>query len=369
MKTLENFRWKELTTIDNFTEQYRLIISNPLLYKRIKIKLDAFIEFLISNETDDSDSTIYAYFREMGFLADIDEGLETGKLDDILHWFKRGWYDSLLYYVWSKKVNFIDDEDYSGDIRRSLIKGYLSDNSLPDRVVESLNCTKIKLPIPENVTLNGASLKKILLGRRTTRIFLDESMELEAFTNILWNGLSRVRSIRKLSYEDPLDYFASHGTEFDFYVVAYNINNLQDGIYIYDVEDNFLCKLKSGDFKEQMIHNLWNHQAPKTANFTILLVTDFEQYQWRYRHERALRNIFIEAGRIAQRLILESERMGFSSLPTPATRDSSFDEMLNLRRNEQFVLYTITVGKKPSPSLFKDNSSSDILSLQWANEI
>ncbi|MCI2413101.1 MULTISPECIES: SagB/ThcOx family dehydrogenase [Thermoplasmatales] len=369
MKTLENIKWKELTTIDNFTEPSRLIISNPLLYKRIKIKLDAFIEFLLFNQMGNSDLTIFSYLREIGFLINTNEEPETENLDSILHWFKRGWYDSLIYYVWSKKVKFIDDEDYSGDLRRGLINAYLSENSLPDRIVESLEFTKIKMPIPKNVGLEEVNLKNVLLGRRTTRIFQNESMKLEDFSSILWNALSRVRHVRNLSYEDPLDYFASHGTEFDFYVIAYNINHLQNGIYLYDVKDHFLSELKSGDFREEMIHNLWWHQAPKTANFTILFVTDFEQYQWRYRHERALRNIFIEAGRIAQRLIFEAERMGFGSLPTPATRDSSFDKMLSLKRNKQFVLYTITVGKKPSPSLLMDNTSSNILNLQWVNEI
>lgn len=368
MKEINSIEWKICSTVDTVFWRDFLMISNPLLKKRFKIKTDSFIEYLISTHQEGTEQVghIQAYLQEKGFL---DPSVDEYDTSQIKHWIDRGWYDSLIYLMWSKTPNFIDDNDNDGRLRRNLIESYIKDEGPPKRVLTNDSKVRLSLPNPKIAEQSNhvqSGIKSALFNRRTQRIFSGDSITQEIFSYVIWNGLKRVRSIRKLTYEDPLDYFGSHGTEFDFVLVIYGIEGITKGIYLYDLLQNSLSLVKEGDFREVLVKGLWDHKAPMSATHTILFVSDFGQYQWRYRHERALRNIFIEAGRIAQRLIIEGERFGVGSLPTPATRDTLLENLLGLDRSKQFVVYTLTMGKKVT---LKSNMSKGKNELEWVREI
>jgi nitroreductase len=74
---------------------------------------------------------------------------------------------------------------------------------------------------------------------------------------------------------------------------------------------------------------------------------DVSQYQWRYRHERALRNLYIESGNLFQRVLVVATALRLSGLPTPAFSDETVAALLNLNSVRQFPVYSLTFGMDP----------------------
>ncbi|HJD61660.1 MAG TPA: hypothetical protein LFV90_05930 [Rickettsia endosymbiont of Columbicola hoogstraali] len=86
-------------------------------------------------------------------------------------------------------------------------------------------------------------------------------------------------------------------------------------------------------------------QAPKSANLTILFIGDLIQYAWRYRHEKSLMTLYIQAGQICHDVIIAGLSLKLQSLCTPATKDTILNEYLKLNKYLFTPIYTLTLGK------------------------
>ena len=172
-----------------------------------------------------------------------------------------------------------------------------------------------------------------------------------SLSTILWNGLDGVRRTRTAAAReiDLLGDLLSYGVAFDFYIIIYAVEALNPGVYFYDLSTHQLILLREGNLRDEMRECMLGQAAPKTAAWTIVMVADFAQYHWRYRHERGLRNLYIEAGRLAQNLILWAASYELASLPTPAIRDRQASKLLGIRWPRQAPIYTLTMGKMRDP--------------------
>jgi SagB-type dehydrogenase family enzyme len=133
---------------------------------------------------------------------------------------------------------------------------------------------------------------------------------------------------------------------FDFHLVVFSVAGLEPGIYRYRVAEHDLVHQSHDELRARMRSVLIGMKAPQTASWTLLVSADFAQYQWRYRHERALRHIYMASGRIAQRVLLVGHAYGLGTLPTPATRDFPTIELLQLDPTRQAPIYTLTMGRQ-----------------------
>jgi nitroreductase len=103
-----------------------------------------------------------------------------------------------------------------------------------------------------------------------------------------------------------------------------------------------------------MARILLGMRAPETAAWTLVIVSDFAQYQWRYRHERALRHLYMATGRIAQRILVVGHTYGLGSLPTPAMHDLDCCDLLGIDAETHAPVYSLTMGPTPES---KENAS------------
>lgn len=100
----------------------------------------------------------------------------------------------------------------------------------------------------------------------------------------------------------------------------------------------FANNSRSGNFSERA-RTIAIGQGIDGCSVVFLLTACFDRYMWRYRNSRALRNVYIEAGEFAQRLILSAVSVGFNTFLTPATRDSNADELLDLDGASESIIY------------------------------
>jgi len=324
------------------TREDQLILSDAWSGKRFLVQREALGDVLLflHGKKLGEDSRINNVQEKLESAGILGSELTTEEKAHIRHWWNRGWHPSLEYYLWSRRVFYADIEDSHGEIRYNAIKRYLADGSPPPRIAprgESLPLEPVDLP-------SAALLGSLLVKRRTVRRYLLGEVPQSRLSGTLWWGLHRIRELRKVPRQDPTDYLLSHGVAFDFYVIVYAVRGVSPGIYFYDLKNHSLVQVRRGDVRKSMYNIIFKTPAILSANWTILIVADVLQYQWLYRHERALRNLYIEAGRVGQRLILTALAYGQGSLTTPAFRDEQLSKLLDLEPVRQVPIYSITAG-------------------------
>jgi len=339
--------WAPLLAIrpgNNVNALNSVVLSEPWSGSRYLVDSDKFFDAVAHTMTGiGAEPEPINQLRSMGLLGA--PPIPEDKKRMISHWYGRGWEYSLSYYLWMRRCRYSDGTDKSGSRRREILSRYINDRAAPHRLRQEGE----RIELSEGSAIEESpSLSKLLTSRRTLRHFVPQPISRAIFASFLWKGLDKVRGSRRQQNEDkPLSLLISYGIAFDFYIVAYNVEGLEQGVYYYDCEAHSLTVLSGATTREKMREILQFQTASDTAGFTMLLVADTRQCQWRYRHERALRNLYIEAGRIGHELILAGMLFGLGSFPTPALSDKKVSEFLGLKMDQQIPIYSLTIGEAP----------------------
>jgi SagB-type dehydrogenase family enzyme len=223
------------------------------------------------------------------------------------HWQDKGWYKSIDYYAASRANDF----DTENQIRAISHKAHDSDN------------------IFENQSETLCSIPQALLRRRTKRVFkkctLDEGIFHAGIKNVVLNNLTEA-------------------TGYELYCIIYKVDKLVPGVYIFNVKQHALKLIREGIFLEEMSANIQGMNTPKSANFTIILVANFERLLKTMPYPRGLRDTYIETGRLAQKLLIAYMQFGVFGLVTPALKDRNVAALLDLKEPQFSPLYSLTFG-------------------------
>ncbi|HEM3439606.1 SagB/ThcOx family dehydrogenase [Streptococcus suis] len=257
------------------------------------------------------------------------------------HWNRRKWNPSLDYYLTSRRVKYQDEFDISGKVRRSIIESF---GELPSKA-EPCFISEEKLLDVKYKETDASEFLEVIWDRRSVRKFTREELSKTDFSIILLKSTESITKTRKKESETG-NILLSYGCGFEIYIAVFAIENTIPGIYRYDFLQSKIQLIKEGQFNSILPKMMSNQRFTETANFSIFLVADFEQYQFRYRHERALRNLYIEAGRIMQDFIIYSSLQGLAGVVTPALSDTEITNFLNLDTSKNIVMTSLTLGKK-----------------------
>lgn len=343
--TPPDHRWHELTTMG--VRDGRVTIENPLLGKRLSASVRGVVDMLVPSDAGDRGDALARGLREHGLLRDLGEDAPSNDvLDD---WIRMGWRRSLEYFLWSERAEFADWDDADDSVRNEVMSGVRRKRGEPPRRLAVPRAHTVALP---TTTPSATPLGDLLLGRRTHRFFdSTTAMPLPDLGAVLSTGLHSVRSARararRVGGEEGL--LETHGVGFEFFVLSYQVAELEPAIWMLDLDDLVLGRVAEGDVRQDMSEIMCGMPAALSASATIVFVADYRQLQYRYRHERALRSLYVEAGQLAQHLILAAESLGQGCLITPATNDRRLARLLDLPGERFAPLYTLTLGKKVRP--------------------
>lgn len=316
--------------------------SNPLEGKHLKIAPTVAYAVVSSFLHDSGNELMTQLFRQPdpeGIQVSSDSF--TFNADSKAHWLHRGWDVSLNYYAAFRGISYIDKADRDNTHRDILTEQLVLNETPPAR--REIEGSRLSLGIAESLVQHF--LGDVLMARRSVRRYKPHSVTRMQLNQLLWYGLDSIRNIR-LSTEPskPLDLLLkSYGVAFDFYIAIYDIEGIDRGVYCYDIiahELIYVGEIADGE-QEQWF---WGMPGPRTAAGTVFLVGEFAQWYYRYPHEHALRDLYIEAGRIVQRLIITSGYVGLGTLVTPAVVDSLINARLKLEPSDEAVIYTMTFG-------------------------
>ena len=315
-----------------------LELCSPLKDKRVAVERDALASLIL-------DAPGLEHVRDSlvrhGLLEDTHQEDSLARRDirmAIRHWQERGWSSGIDWYLWSRRHTFTDDGANPNLARRSTMVEYLKVAPCPtppqaQQRTRSLTSLSSSSPL-------GATL----MARRSQGEFVARSITLEQLSHVLTVGTSRMRAARSSISSDPLNLLSSHGCAFDVHVLVYDVTGLRAGRYFFEPERQLLETRRLGRFCERANDIFGGQPDQQFASALVLLAASFERYHWRYRHERALRNLYVDAGRVMNRLALSATSLGLQTGLTPLLRDSDARALLGLADEDAAVVHSLTLG-------------------------
>ncbi|MDM8355707.1 hypothetical protein [Pandoraea communis] len=266
------------------------------------------------------------------------------------HWVERNWHACLPIYLSSRKTRYLDGCRDRTKRLQELFDKYESIEACPiirkpDAIGAAFLVPSFDIGAPEWLEDLISSIER----RSTKRRFKGSKISADDFLNTIGRSIVRVRGTAEWAkiLDSAEKYTKSFGAEFSYYYVIYDICGIESGIYFHSVVDGLLIPIKFGNFRDEFSYINFGMKSPLTANYSIILVAHPKLYAWRYRHERALRNLFIEGGRLMHEHVLMASSQNIQGVVTPATRDSRLCQLLALSSANltAIPIYTGTFGK------------------------
>jgi len=131
----------------------------------------------------------------------------------------------------------------------------------------------------------------------------------------------------------------------EIYVLANGYKGLEDGIYNYQVLNQGLALIQTGDLKKKLEEATFNHPQVKSGNLFLILTGVFFRSSWRYQ-DRAYRRICLDTGHILGNIDLMSFQSDFKAILIGGFNDKLVNEILNLDEDEEQALAIVALINK-----------------------
>ena len=192
-------------------------------------------------------------------------------------------------------------------------------------------------------------LLRALCRRRSCRSFADTEMPLEVLAECLFAGLAIVGfgAADDGGERLPLTPCPSGGARhpFEAYVCAYRVSGLAPGVYRYAGIDHSLSRIHDRPPPEASTL-LGGQTWFADAGALVLLVAHFQRTQRKYPHPGAFRVVLLEAGHIAQNLLVAAAGHGLAATPTCAVSDRDLEAACALDPIRQAVVHVVALGAR-----------------------
>lgn len=190
------------------------------------------------------------------------------------------------------------------------------------------------------------SLIDVLKNRRSVRNFSDESISINHLSYLLlYSG--GIVDCESGSNESKRAY-PSAGARYPLEVYPLVINendDLKAGLYHYNVKEHCLETLLQQDLKHWLLESTGNFKPIVKASVVFIITGVLDRTRVKYG-DRAYRYILMEAGHMAQNLLLLATGLEMANLAVGGYIDSKVTELLDLELVKEVPLYMIVVGGK-----------------------
>jgi SagB-type dehydrogenase family enzyme len=240
------------------------------------------------------------------------------------------WGESAGLYHFSIKNNkFISERKQEESFARSLVE---KTKETPSPSVFNENENKYATVHTYEKPDFDKGIFKVMKRRRTIRSFnAAEPLTQNELMQSLFAGLGIVtfRNVYPIGLL-PLKMTPSGGARnpYDAYIYCQNVTGLEKGMYHYSPTEHSLGLVNNKNLPapgDMLGSQPWINNAPAV----IFLVANISRTMWKYEHHGAYRVMLIEAGHIAQNIILAANELGFYGSPTAAVYDNIVGDTLN----------------------------------------
>lgn len=204
---------------------------------------------------------------------------------------------------------------------------------------EYADAPKIQLPSfePSQPMTLDAALNK----RKSIRDFKAKPISKGQLSYLLWasTGIQRIE----------------HGCEFrtapsagalypiETYVIANDVRKLEPGVYHYSVKAHQLEELKRGDIRRAITATALGQRMCATAGAVFVWSAVFERSKWKYG-QRAYRYVYLDAGHIAENLMLAAASLSLGCCEIGALFDDQVNAIVGIDGDEESTVLMAAVG-------------------------
>ncbi|MFB6283606.1 MAG: SagB/ThcOx family dehydrogenase [Halobacteria archaeon] len=204
----------------------------------------------------------------------------------------------------------------------------------------------IELPEPEGL---DTDLGEVLMRRRSKRSFTGKEIDLGNLATLLKHAVGTNGTAKAGDGSDKkLRTYPSGGGMYPveiYLIIPRDGENIEKGLYYYAPNRHGLRVLEKGVTEEE-IEELYKEDLADYADSSVIfaLTGTFARQKAKYG-ERAYGFSLMEAGHIAQNILLVSNALGFDGVPLASANDRKFEEYLDVNGVDESLVYTVCVGE------------------------
>ena len=188
------------------------------------------------------------------------------------------------------------------------------------------------LPTPQ---LKGKlTLEETLAQRRSVREFSDTPLTQAELAQVLW-------AAQGITHPDGLRTAPSAGALYPLEVYAVT----REGVYHYEPPGHRLRVQARGDVRPALYDAALQQDPVLQAPAVIVIAAVYERTAQKYGAERSPRYVHLEAGHVAQNVLLQAVALKLAAVPIGAFEDDKVKPVLALPSDQQ-PLYLIPVGHR-----------------------
>lgn len=200
------------------------------------------------------------------------------------------------------------------------------------------------LPLPAQIDMPSCDLRTAIEDRQSVRKYAADPLTLEQLSYLLWctQGVKAVTDRPSTKRTVPS---AGARHAFETYLLINTVDGVQPGLYRFLAIEHKLAAVDlSADVAERVYQaNLFQDHV-KTCAALFMWTAVVYRMLWRYP-DRGYRYLFLDAGHVCQNLYLAAESLGCGVCALGAFHDEQLNALLGLDGEEQFAVYSATVGK------------------------
>jgi SagB-type dehydrogenase family enzyme len=291
------------------------------------------------------------HLRRLRFLLPAGDALR--RQSRLAVW--KGNLASAFYHVASRDKPYLESEA-AIDL---YVRTHVATQPRPRRYRHYAGVPRVRLPRCAERPADAAALERVLDARRTVRDFSREPVplpDLAAVVRGTWGetGWLDGGPLGRLTAKTSPSAGGLHPIE--CYVFVWNVRDLPRGLYHYDVREDELRRLKSGDLRREAVRTACGQQWIGKAAFLCVMTAVFTRTLWKYAFEAAYRVLWLDAGHLCQTFDLLATARGLGAFQTAAVQESFVEGLIGLDGVKEFPLYLCGAGvparrtDQPSPS-------------------
>ena len=218
-----------------------------------------------------------------------------------------------------------------GDLFRSKPK-------MPPQYKNYTDTKIIELPKPE---YQGVPLEEAIEERRSVRNYSKKPITMFQLSRLLFSAQGTTGKM----YGKHLRTAPSAGAlyPFEIYVIANNVESLDQGIYHYGILNHTLELVQYGDFRKAITSAGLKQEMLGDSDVVFGLSAIFDRTRHKYG-ERGFRYVYMEAGHISQNIYLQAVSLGLGSVGVGAFLDVKVNQLIGVDGEKEAVIYLHAVG-------------------------
>jgi SagB-type dehydrogenase family enzyme len=223
--------------------------------------------------------------------------------------------------------------------RSRLVGGRMDWANQPEWFKTYPDAPRVRLP---DLALDDGGLFDALARRRSVRAYSPEPLALGELSALLWAAAGVTARREGFAFRTAPSAGGLYPIE--HYVVANEVEGLEQGLYHYDVLGRALERLRAADLRLPIARAALDQGIAADAQAVFVWTAVLERSRWKYG-ERFVRYVLLDAGHIAENVALAATAMGLGTCQIAAFFDEEAADVLGVDPDAEPVVYMSAAGR------------------------